>query len=25
VSGDASFDGAMRAMTRGAFDFVKKP
>ncbi len=25
VSGDASFDGAMRAMTRNAFDFVKKP
>ena len=25
VSGDASFDGAMGAMTRGAFDFVKKP
>ncbi len=25
ISGDASFDGAMRAMTRGAFDFVKKP
>jgi diguanylate cyclase (GGDEF)-like protein/PAS domain S-box-containing protein len=25
VSGDASFDGAMGAMKRSAFDFVKKP